>query len=192
MSRTGRPPRPAFRQAPSFQFNAEHAFAAWNARNERRRSHGPSSEKHIRCDNCANRSGAGRSRPIHHKQAVWRSGQYAKNAIIQRTITEKFSVVAPAFSISPHVLAEFCRRHSIRRLSYFGSIVRDDFRPDSDIDVLVEFQPGKVVGWDIVTIEDDLSRLFDSRKVDLVRTSSLNPRLKDRILSSAQVQYEER
>lgn len=100
-------------------------------------------------------------------------------------------MVANGISIPQSVIAEFCRRNGIRRLSFFGSVLRDDFRPDSDIDVLVEFQPGKIVGWDIITIEDELSHLLGGRKVDMVRKSALSPRLKDRILSSAQVQYEE-
>lgn len=100
-------------------------------------------------------------------------------------------MVAHGISISKPAIAEFCRRNGIRRLSFFGSVLRDDFRPDSDIDVLVEFQPGRMVGWDIINIEDELSHLLGGRKVDLVRTSALSPRLKDRILSSAQVQYEE-
>jgi hypothetical protein len=100
-------------------------------------------------------------------------------------------MVAPAIDIPKQAVAEFCRRHGIRRLSLFGSVLRDDFRPDSDVDVLVEFQPDKVVGWEIVSIEDELSQLLGGRKVDMVRTSALYHRLKDRILASAQVQYEE-
>jgi uncharacterized protein len=100
-------------------------------------------------------------------------------------------MVAPAIDISSRAIAEFCRHHGIRKLSLFGSVLRDDFRPDSDIDVLVEFKPGKVVGWDIITIEDELSQLLGGHKVDLVREGALYHRLRDRILASAQVQYEE-
>lgn len=88
-------------------------------------------------------------------------------------------------------IANFCRRHHIRKLSLFGSVLRDDFRPDSDIDVLVEFQPGHAVGWGIIDIEDELSRLFAGHKVDMVREKYLNPRLRGRILASAEVQYAE-
>jgi uncharacterized protein len=91
-------------------------------------------------------------------------------------------------------LAEFCRRHHIRRLSLFGSILRDDFRPDgdqpSDVDVLVEFEPGHTPGWEIVDIEAELSRLFGGRRVDMVNPKYLNHRLRDRILSSAELQCE--
>ncbi len=56
-------------------------------------------------------------------------------------------------------LAEFCRKHHIRKLALFGSVLRDDFRPDSDIDVLVEFQPGQTVGFfRLVSMEMDLAR----------------------------------
>jgi len=101
-------------------------------------------------------------------------------------------MVAPAIDIPKQAVADFCRRHGIRRLSLFGSVLREDFRPDSDVDVLVAFQPEKKIGWEIIRIEDELSSLFGGRKVDMVRESALYHRLRDRILASAQVQYEER
>ena len=85
-------------------------------------------------------------------------------------------------------LSEFCRRHHIARLSFFGSVLRDDFGPDSDIDVLVEFEPGRFVGYAIVTIEDELSVLL-GRKVDLVTARALNHRIRDRVLAEAEVLY---
>jgi len=87
-------------------------------------------------------------------------------------------------------IAEFCRRHHIRRLSLFGSVLRDDFRPDSDIDVLVTFEPGQVVGLRIVDIEDELAQLL-GRRVDLVSEKYLNHRIRDIVLSAAEVQYAE-
>jgi uncharacterized protein len=92
---------------------------------------------------------------------------------------------------SKEAIADFCRRHRIRKLSLFGSVLRDDFRPESDIDVLVEFEPGHAVGWGIIDIEEELSQLFGGHKVDMVREKYLNPRLRDRILASAEVQYAE-
>jgi predicted nucleotidyltransferase len=89
-------------------------------------------------------------------------------------------------------LAEVCRRHHVRRLSLFGSVLRGDFRPDSDVDVLVEYDPAWSPGWDIVDLENELGRVFGGRKVDLVNRKYLNHRLKDRILTSAVVQYEAR
>jgi uncharacterized protein len=87
-------------------------------------------------------------------------------------------------------IAEFCRRHHIHRLSLFGSVLRDDFRPDSDVDVLVEFEPGYKVGWDIIDIEEEFSRFFERRRVEMINPNYLNRHLRERILASAQLQYE--
>lgn len=88
-------------------------------------------------------------------------------------------------------LRAFCHRHHIRKLSLFGSVLRDDFAPDSDIDVLVEFEPGHTVGFRIIDMEDELSALFDGHKVDIVSVKYLNHRLRRHILDSAEVQYAE-
>ena len=88
-------------------------------------------------------------------------------------------------------IAEFCRRYRIRKLSLYGSVLRDDFRPDSDVDVLVEFSPGQAVGFEIIDMEEQFSQLFGGRKVDIVQEKYLNPRLRQRILASAEVQYAE-
>jgi predicted nucleotidyltransferase len=85
-------------------------------------------------------------------------------------------------------LAEFCRRHHIRKLSVFGSALRDDFGPASDVDVLYEFEDGFVPGWDIQVIEDELSQLL-GHKIDLVPEKFLNRWVRDRVLSEAEVQY---
>jgi len=69
--------------------------------------------------------------------------------------------------ISQAKLAEFCQRHHIRKLSLFGSVLRDDFSPNSDVDVLVEFAPGKTPGFAIVTMQQELSTLMSGRTVDL-------------------------
>jgi len=90
----------------------------------------------------------------------------------------------------PQALAVFCRRHHIRKLALFGSILREDFGPESDVDVLVEFQPGHTPGWESVDIQDELSTLFGGRKVDMVNPKYLNRRLKDRVMGSARLQYE--
>jgi predicted nucleotidyltransferase len=93
-------------------------------------------------------------------------------------------------AIPREAISEFCQRHSIRRLALFGSVLRDDFGPDSDVDVLVEWEPGHTPGWEVVDIAEELGELFDGRKVDLVNPRFLKPRLRDRVLSSAEVQYE--
>jgi predicted nucleotidyltransferase len=89
-------------------------------------------------------------------------------------------------------LAEICKRYHVRRLSLFGSILHDDFRPDSDVDMLIEFDPARrpgLVGF--YEIEEELSRLFGGHKIDLINPKYLNHRLRDRILSEAEVQFAE-
>ncbi len=88
-------------------------------------------------------------------------------------------------------LAEFCQRHHIRRLSVFGSALRHDFGPESDVDVLVEYEPEHGPGWEIVDMEEELGQLFGGRKIDLVNRKFLSARLKERILATAVVQYED-
>jgi predicted nucleotidyltransferase len=85
-------------------------------------------------------------------------------------------------------LAAFCRRHHIKILSFFGSVLRDDFKPDSDVDVLVEFEPGHTPGWNIVSIEDELSSLL-SRKVDMHTRNDLSRYMRDQVIREAKVQY---
>jgi len=88
-------------------------------------------------------------------------------------------------------LAELCRRHHIRRLSLFSSVLRDDFNRESDVDVLVEFEPDHVPGFGIISVEDELSDLFGGRPIDLVTPKFLNHRIRDQVLAEAQVQYAE-
>jgi len=88
-------------------------------------------------------------------------------------------------------LAELCRRHRVRRLSFFGSVLRDDFGPDSDIDVLVEFEQGVTVGLRLITMQEELSRMLGGRGVDLITPKFLNRRIRDRVLADARIQYEE-
>ncbi len=71
-------------------------------------------------------------------------------------------------------LTAFCRSRHIRWMACFGSAVRGDFRPDSDVDLLVEFAPGHTPGWEIVDIEEELSSLLGERKVDVVNPKYLN------------------
>ena len=98
--------------------------------------------------------------------------------------------MAKGISIDRANLAALCRRHHIRRLSLFGSVLRPDFRPDSDVDVLVEFEPGQVPGFlALHEIETELARLLGGRRVDLVTKRSLNRRLRDRVLASAKLEY---
>ncbi len=91
-------------------------------------------------------------------------------------------------SIPREKLADFCRRHHIRRLSLFGSVLRDDFAPESDIDVLVEFEPEHVPGWEIVSMEDELSAIL-GRKADLHTPAELSRYFRDEVLAEAEDQY---
>ena len=86
-------------------------------------------------------------------------------------------------------IAAFCHRHRIRRLSLFGSVLRDDFGPDSDIDVLVEFEPGHVPGLAFFRLERKLSELL-GRKVDLNTPGFLRDYFRDEVLAEAEVQYD--
>jgi hypothetical protein len=91
-------------------------------------------------------------------------------------------------SVPKDVFSEFCRRHHIRRLASFGSAVRADFRPDSDVDVLVEFEPGHVPGLAFFAIEDGLAQIL-GRKVDLHTSAFLSPYIRAEALAEAEVQY---
>lgn len=91
--------------------------------------------------------------------------------------------------IPQNKISDFCHRHHIRKLPLFGSILRDDFRPDSDIDVLVEFEPGKTPGFAIVTMQQELSELFGGRVVDLRTPQELSRYIRDRVVAEALVLY---
>ena len=90
--------------------------------------------------------------------------------------------------ISQQALAEFCQRNRIRRLALFGSILRDDFRLDSDVDVLVEFEPGSTPGLAFFTMEAELSNIL-GRKVDLNTPGFLSKYFRDEVLREAEVLY---
>ena len=87
-------------------------------------------------------------------------------------------------------IADFCRRHHIRKLAVFGSALREDFRPDSDLDVLVEFDLGHTPGLAFFGMEQELSELL-GRKVDLNTAHFLSTYFRDKVLAEAEVQYAE-
>ena len=80
--------------------------------------------------------------------------------------------------ISREEIVAFCQRNGIKRLALFGSVLRDDFTPESDVDVIVEFKPGKTPGLKFITMQDELSAIY-GRKVDLhtFRGVESNPKL---------------
>ncbi len=93
-------------------------------------------------------------------------------------------------SIPKHRIAEFCKRNRIRRLSFFGSVLREDFSQDSDIDILVEFEPGTRVGLIRLSgLEIELGNIL-GRKVDLNTSGFLSKYYRDQVLAEADVQYD--
>lgn len=92
--------------------------------------------------------------------------------------------------IEPATLADLCRRHRIRRLSLFGSQLKGTARPDSDIDLLVEFEADAgVTLFDVARIEIELSALLGGRKVDLRTAGDLSRHFRDEVVRTAEPQY---
>jgi uncharacterized protein len=92
--------------------------------------------------------------------------------------------------LEPRALAELCQRHGIRKLSLFGSTLKGTDRPDSDIDLLVEFKPEALPTlFDMAQIEIELSELLGGRRVDLRTAAELSRHFRDEVLRTAQVQY---
>jgi len=86
-------------------------------------------------------------------------------------------------------LEQFCKKHHIRRLLFFGSVLREDFGADSDVDVLVEFETGQVVGFlRLASLELELSKILN-RKVDLRTPAELSRYFRQEVLEMAEVQY---
>ena len=98
-------------------------------------------------------------------------------------------MVDAPITIDPQAIADFCRRHHVARLSLFGSILRPDFTPESDVDVLVEFQPGQTPGLEFFAMGDELSGII-GRQVDLNTPSFLSRHFRDQVLAEARPLYE--
>jgi len=93
-------------------------------------------------------------------------------------------------AVDSEKIRDFCERHHIRRLAVFGSALRDDFGPDSDVDVLVDFMPAHVPGFfRLFDMEQELSALFGGRKVDIRTPEDLSRYFRDKVIAEAQVQY---
>ena len=87
-------------------------------------------------------------------------------------------------------IGDFCRRHHIRKLAVFGSALREDFRSESDLDVLVEFEPGHTPGLiRLAGMEIELSTLLGGRKVDMNTPLCLSPYFRDEVLAEAEPVY---
>ena len=98
----------------------------------------------------------------------------------------------PQVSVSKTTLVAFCQEHGIKRLAIFGSALREDFGPESDIDVLVEFEPDRIPGLlGVAGMELELSELFTGRTVDLRTPEDLSPYFRQDVLATAKVQYDQ-
>ena len=96
--------------------------------------------------------------------------------------------MAPRVQIDYQRVARFCARHHIRRLCLFGSVLRDDFDTESDVDVLVEFQPGHTPGLAFFSMEIELGEIL-GRKVDLNTPQFLSPYFRDEVAAEAEEVY---
>jgi uncharacterized protein len=101
-------------------------------------------------------------------------------------------VVQAGISIPKHKIVEFCQKYHITKLSLFGSVLGKDFGPESDIDVLVEFEPDHIPGLALISMQEELSGILGGRKVDLVTPKFLNRRIRSKIESEAVTQYAQR
>lgn len=96
------------------------------------------------------------------------------------------------YPIPTDQLRAFCERHPIRKLSLFGSVLRDDFSPNSDVDVLVELEPGARVGYfALATMQAELTDIF-GRDADLLTPNALSPYFRRDVLEGAYTVYEKR
>ena len=97
-------------------------------------------------------------------------------------------MVRPKIEIPKKKIAEFCCKHHIRKLAFFGSVLRDDFGPNSDVDVLIEFEPGHTPGLSFFSMQEELSQII-GRKVDLNTPQFLSPYFRERVQKEARIQY---
>ncbi len=99
-------------------------------------------------------------------------------------------MIAQRISVPRATIAEFCQKHHIRKLSLFGSVLRDDFRPDSDIDILVEFEPdAKISLFDMGGMQMELTELL-GRDVGFLTEAFISPRIRQKVIDSAETIYE--
>ena len=105
---------------------------------------------------------------------------------------EECAMRALPITLPRETVAEFCRRHHIRRLALFGSVLRDDFRPDSDVDVLVEFEPDHIPTLPgMAGMERELAGMLEGRRVDLRTAEELSRYFRDEVVATAEVIYPE-
>ncbi|MFC1716269.1 nucleotidyltransferase family protein [Candidatus Poribacteria bacterium] len=93
-------------------------------------------------------------------------------------------------NLTKEQIADFCKKNQIRKFAFYGSVLRGDFRPDSDVDVLVEFEPEQPIGlMEVVGMEIELSEMI-GRKVDLRTPEDLSKYFRDKVIAGAEIQYE--
>jgi len=95
-----------------------------------------------------------------------------------------------AVTISQDTITDFCHRHHIRQLALFGSVLRPDFQPDSDVDVLVEFEPDHIPGLAFFAMQDELSQIL-GHPVDLNTLQFISPEFRQQVQAEAEVIYEQ-
>ena len=127
--------------------------------------------------------------PLRGLGAFWLAGNSLElvSAVSEASETSKMSGRAH-INIPRERIADLCRRSHIRKLALFGSVLTDRFRPDSDVDVLVEFEPGHTPGFAFCEIASELSDIL-GREVDLHTPNSLSRYFRDQVLAGAQVEY---
>jgi len=108
--------------------------------------------------------------------------------ILALTAQDRLQPLSKRFPLSQQQIATFCRKHHIQKLSLYGSVLREDFRPDSDIDVLVEFEEDKTPGFGIIDMEYELGRMV-GRNVDLRTPRELSRYFREQVVREARVQY---
>lgn len=112
----------------------------------------------------------------------------AYHSIASSLVTPSTSQTYRRVNIPRSELSAFCKRHHMKSLALFGSILRDDFQPDSDIDVLVEFEPGKTPGFlELADMESELSALLGERKVDMRTPQDLSRHFRERVVREAKI-----
>jgi hypothetical protein len=111
-----------------------------------------------------------------------------KNLMAGASQKQALSGAARNLDVPQKQLETFCRKHHISKLAFYGSVMREDFRPDSDVDVLLDFEPGHVPGLAFFSMQDELSKML-GRRVDLHTPADLSRRFRDSVVREAQVIY---
>jgi predicted nucleotidyltransferase len=114
--------------------------------------------------------------------------KHKNNEIIDMTLPNEIHGI----KIPKQKITSYCKKNHIKKLALFGSFLRDDFRSDSDIDVLVEFEKDHIPGFfNLVRMQDQLSQLFHGRKVDLRTPNDLSRYFRDKVIHNTEVLYAE-